>query len=118
MQLRRNKRKTTAPAREAKAKKPRVTVGELRERNRQLQTQIDFLKGVQTADTNELEWRETDARNVASYRKFVAAASSKIGVPKSFLLEGIEDGSLTSWQQARHVHEESIHRAVQRAAAA
>lgn len=107
-----NKRKSGDPTRDASKKRPRVRVADLRKEICQLQVKLDAEKGVHTVHTIQLEYNAETTSIIQNYRGFVAGACHKIGVPQSFLLSGIEDGSLTSWRQARSVHEAAIHRAV------
>lgn len=95
----------------AKPRKPRVPVAELRERISELQAKLDYLQGKQTADTNIYEWRDMNNRLVTNYRYFVRDAARRLHLPPSFLVQGIEDGHLKTWKQALIVHEESLHRA-------
>lgn len=95
-----------------KQRNPRVRVSDLREQIRDLQAKLDVVNGIQTADTNKLEWNRYADVTITRYRSFVAGASARLGVPRSFLLEGIEDGSIKNWHHARRVHEEAIHKAV------
>ena len=46
-----------------------------------------------------------------NYRLFVTDAAQKLHLPPSFLVQGIEDGTLKTWRQALNVHEKSLHRA-------
>jgi phosphoribosylaminoimidazole-succinocarboxamide synthase len=87
-------------------------VSELRATIRDLRARIDFADGVHTADTNRFEWNAYTQAVISRYRSFVGRAAQKLHMPKSFLLEGIEDGSMRSWEHARMVHEACIHRAV------
>ena len=105
------KRKRSAPVKNAQPRKRRVPVAELRERIRELQGKLDHLQGKQTADTNIYEWRDLYDKQLRNYRLFVTDAARKLHLPPSFLVQGIEDGSLKTWKHALNVHEESLHRA-------
>jgi len=106
--------KEAIPAKAPRPRKPRVAVADLRSQIRVLQAQLDTSKGIRTADTNKIGVTDRMAHEIIGrYRAFVGSACPKIGVPRSFLLIGVEEGTLTSWQQARRIHEEAVHRASQ-----
>jgi len=104
--------KEAIPAKAPRPRKPRVAVADLRSQIRVLQAQLDTSKGIRTADANEIGVTDRMAHEIIGrYRAFVGPACSKIGVPRGFLLIGVEEGTLTSWQQARRIHEAAVHRA-------
>ena len=108
-----HKRKSSAPVRGTNAqRRPRVRVGELRQQICALQAKLDHANGVQTPHTNQLEYNEETSTIIGHYRRFITGACRRLGIPRSFLLQGIEDGSLIDWKQARSEHEAAIHRAV------
>ena len=110
------KRKTSAPVKDrngGRVQKPRQKVSELREQIKGLQARLDFANGVQTADTNGLEWNQMHERALSRYRVFVGGACAGLKLPRSFLLDGIESGRLTSWQQARGCYKKQIQKACQ-----
>ena len=89
-------------------RKPRVRVSDLQAIIANTRGQLDKTTALLTESDNKHEWTLMEESHLHRYKAFVQATCKQMHLPCSFVLAGIEEGTLHSLTDAMHVLEQSV----------